>query len=61
MAALKTKFEDFFFIHTYPQFKNVPPFHTFEWGYVLTSWLILYGVAALFITKGTEYLSESRL
>jgi len=58
VALIKTKFEDFFFIHTYPQFMQVPPFHTFEWGYVLTAWSILYTVAALFILKWAEYLSE---
>lgn len=56
MTLLKTKFEDFFFIHAYPQIMQVPPFHTFEWGSVLTAWLIIYSASALFITKGIEMI-----
>jgi len=54
-AGLKTIFDDRFLIHQYPQ----AIFHTFEWGYVLMAWLIVYSITAFFITKGFEFMNKS--
>lgn len=54
-ATLKTFFEDFFFIHRYPQ----GAFHSFEWNYVLVAWAGIYSLAAFFIIKGREFINAA--
>ena len=55
VAVSKAWFDDYFFIHSYPQ---ELPFHQFESGYVLFNWPIIYLIAALFITKGRKFLED---
>lgn len=53
-TLLKTFFDDYFLNHTYPE----TLVHPYEWDSVLIAWLIVYSLAALFITKGIESLTK---
>lgn len=56
LTLIKTFFEDYFLIHTYPE----ALFHSFEWGSVLLAWLIIYSLVGFFITKGIALLKETK-
>lgn len=53
VALLKTLFDDEFIIHQYSRILA----HSFEWGYVLFAWGVIYALAGLFVTKGIESLT----
>jgi hypothetical protein len=53
-ALFKTIFDDRIIIHQYPEILVF----SFDWGFVLFDWLIIYAIAALFVTKGIKSLSE---
>jgi hypothetical protein len=54
LSFLRTLAEDQLLIHQYPEVLA----HRYEWGFVLFDWLIVYVIAALFITKGIESLTK---
>lgn len=56
-SVVKTIFDDRLLIHQYPQ----EIFHSFEWGYVLVAWLIVYSIATLFITKGVARFKDLKI
>lgn len=54
LSFLRTLAEDQLLIHQYPEVLT----HRYEWGFVLFDWLIVYVIAALFITKGIKSLTK---
>ena len=59
LLLAKTQFEDFFFIHLYPQLAQLPPYHTFEWQYVMVGWGVVYSLASIAIVKGTRLFTTN--
>ena len=53
-TLLKIFSDDYLFNHTYPE----TLIHSYEWESVLVAWLIVYSLAAVFITKGIDSLTE---
>jgi hypothetical protein len=55
-TGFKTWFEDLFIIHSHPELFQYYPF---DWEYFMASWLVVYGIAALVITKGLDDADSS--